>query len=187
MKRYLFLWLACSLTYFWVDAQDVVETGGNVENKIFAENDSVFSVADIQTTGPVVISHSVAVSFTSRTGIWLGPGFSTEAGALFSAFVKGVAARPVDSVTAHSTDILQNDYLTVFPNPGRDMFYLVSKQPVTKLTVVDMLGNIVYTSASAAPPGTSISLNLGNVPTGVYNLFVVYHGSTEAKKIVLIK
>lgn len=81
-----------------------------------------------------------------------------------------------------------NSNLNVYPVPSHDgMVFIESKNAldVSKIEVLDMLGNVVL--SNSAKNETKVKLNLADMPNGNYFVRVYSGSSVSTKKIVVLK
>ena len=81
-----------------------------------------------------------------------------------------------------------NSNLNVYPVPSHDgMLFVESKnaQDVTKIEVIDVLGNIVLSNSTKNE--TKVKLNLADMPNGNYFVRIHSGNSVSTKKIVVLK
>lgn len=80
-------------------------------------------------------------------------------------------------------DELNPDF-TVFPNPSKGKFSLTSEKGISKIEIINMLGEKVY-SLFNIQDQTSKEIELSNLPDGVYFLKINDEKSSLSKKIVI--
>jgi hypothetical protein len=96
------------------------------------------------------------------------------------------SATAVTSVGKVSFDL--NSNLNIYPVPSFDgVVFIESKnnQDVTKIEVLDILGNVV--SSNVTKGDSKTKLNLANIPNGNYFVRTFSGNSVSTKKIVILK
>lgn len=84
-----------------------------------------------------------------------------------------------DFVNEHA---LQN--VSVFPNPSKGILMIAADEPIRQIRIVDMAGKILGFESFNLNEG---SLNLGELPDGIYVLQFVFDRSVTNKRIQLIR
>ncbi len=75
------------------------------------------------------------------------------------------------------------DKILVYPNPAKDILYIDGIKNKTDIKIYDMLGNIVYETLTQ----NNTSMNVTNLPTGIYTLVTENAKEKVFKKIVISK
>jgi hypothetical protein len=71
--------------------------------------------------------------------------------------------------------------LSVYPNPTRDIVTVSNSNPITKVTVLNLLGQTVFEQKVNAE---TVQVNLSNLAAGTYILQVSNEGSSKSVKII---
>lgn len=85
-----------------------------------------------------------------------------------------------------STVQIDNELVTVYPNPGKGVFYIQTAAPISKIEVINMWGEKCYT-APANPQTTLNAINLSALATGVYFVRITDGQGKVANKEIIIK
>ena len=91
------------------------------------------------------------------------------------------------SLHTETTDIPDDAAMSVYPNPTGDLLHIeLSGAEIANVALYDLQGRVVTgTHAGAPQPGTTTTVNLRNVPAGVYLLRVRdAEGKEYMRKIV---
>ena len=79
------------------------------------------------------------------------------------------------------------DPVTVYPNPSNGTFHLSLKEKASvQVRIMNNLGQVVY-NEQTTPNTTDQTVNLTNVPAGIYYVQVTGHTGTETTRIVIEK
>ena len=80
-----------------------------------------------------------------------------------------------------------NSGIMVYPNPTTGLLSVISGKPVENLTlsVYNLEGQVVYSRKVGAAASLNESLNLGNLPKGVYTLRITGAKTLQLEKVVL--
>ncbi len=91
-----------------------------------------------------------------------------------------------DFVYVFITSVEDADAATtsIFPNPAQDHVTVTSSQPMTKITVTNYMGQVVYTSEVNA---NSVELNTGSYQTGVYVVKIDTEDGVVTKRVIITK
>jgi hypothetical protein len=83
-----------------------------------------------------------------------------------------------------SVPVTQTIALQLYPNPARSIMNIVSDQAISELRVIDMLGNVVFTSR----PGDERSqLNVSSFQNGVYFIQIMTSRGIQTKRFQIAK
>jgi hypothetical protein len=86
-------------------------------------------------------------------------------------------------------DLANNDFgMKVTPNPNNGQFNIVfdaTRNQNANVYVRSLKGDLIYSTAVAVTDGTSIDMNLSEIPSGVYLVKVVGETSTSVERIVV--
>lgn len=149
-------------------------------NEFFWNLDAVTSAQNGSTINLFGIPTSSAVSF--RFYAW-----NSEAGtgtfSIDNVVFDGSMAGTVTGVKNHSTEL--NTF--IYPVPSHDGFVFIESknQDITKVEVLDVLGNLVL--STSAKDEAKVKLNLADMPNGNYFVRMYSGNSVSTKKIVVIK
>jgi hypothetical protein len=92
----------------------------------------------------------------------------------------------LDDIGIEENSLSQN--IKLYPNPARDEavleFGVVPGGDVT-INVVNKLGQVVSTVNTTAYPGQKISLNVAQLPAGVYQAVIILGGQQTAKPLIV--
>ena len=149
-------------------------------NEFFWNLDAVTSAQNGSTINLFGIPTSSAVSF--RFYAW-----NSEAGtgtfSIDNVVFDGSMAGTVTGVKNHSTEL--NTF--IYPVPSHDGFVFIESknQDITKVEVLDELGNLVL--STSAKDEAKVKLNLAYMPNGNYFVRMYSGNSVSTKKIVVIK
>ncbi len=94
----------------------------------------------------------------------------------------------MSGVVTGLTKVSSDSNLNIYPVPTNDgILFIENKnaQDISKIEVLDILGNVVLTSSSKSE--TKIKLNLTDMPNGNYFVRVHSGNSVSTKKIVVLK
>lgn len=93
------------------------------------------------------------------------------------------------SAVATDTSIIKREPGTIlYPNPAKDVIYLISKKDASGTCTVrlyDFMGKLIYTTVGNVTD--KIYINLHNVNTGAYFLRILYSNGAETHKIIVSK
>jgi archaellum component FlaF (FlaF/FlaG flagellin family) len=93
-----------------------------------------------------------------------------------------IAVSAVDKNVLSAEDyLLEEQNLTIYPNPAKDKIRILSNSSIDKVLVYNILGKLVYES----PKKTSnLSVDISNLSKGIYFIKVFSDGFSKTKKIV---
>ena len=86
-----------------------------------------------------------------------------------------------DDVSVHD---LHNAGITVFPNPASDIVTIRAEALIKSIRMIDMLGQLVYTSAAH---GHQHQIELGGLRNGIYFIQVFTENASITERIQLVK
>jgi sugar lactone lactonase YvrE len=81
--------------------------------------------------------------------------------------------------------VVNSEQLSVYPNPAKDVLNvecLMINEKAT-VTMIDMIGNVIYYSAFTAQHNT---INVADLIEGVYNISITSNGAIANKRVVII-
>ncbi len=73
----------------------------------------------------------------------------------------------------------------LYPNPAQDHVTVTSTQPMTRVTVTNYVGQVVYTSELFE--ATTVELNTSSYQTGVYLVKIDTDNGVVTKQVVITK
>lgn len=85
---------------------------------------------------------------------------------------------------------LDNGKFEVYPNPAKDRASIVSIDEAKNLNIqiVDLMGKVVYTQQrTKVEAGEQISLNISNLPNGIYTIKLIGEGGNQLSVKKLVK
>jgi subtilisin family serine protease len=175
---------------------------------------STYTVLKTQSSGTITsantIPASVQVSLDAAVSVIIKPGFKAVSGSIFHAYIEGCGAASKIKSTDHNSDdskshhnsnyakietagkylIMDENSLKVYPNPFSSIINLSYTSNGTgklRIDVTDAQGKIVKSmdgQASVKDTAMKISLNLGNIPSGIYILKVSDGTKSSVQKII---
>jgi hypothetical protein len=77
-----------------------------------------------------------------------------------------------------------NFEIQLFPNPVEDYLTVQSSQPITSLEIINMVGQIVYKTATLNKSESELTFPTSNLSSGIYNLRVNNKIGNASKKFV---
>lgn len=81
-----------------------------------------------------------------------------------------------------SVNSIETAKVSVYPNPANSVFTVSSANAIDNITVVNALGQSVYTAA----PGTNgVSVDASTFAKGIYTVLVSSNGQTTASKVAV--
>ncbi len=84
----------------------------------------------------------------------------------------------VDETLSLDDNQLDQNEITIFPNPAENIVSVRSDQPIKEINLFDILGKKVLSSKNTA------SLDISNLTRGVYLANVITEGGTTTKKVI---
>jgi hypothetical protein len=72
----------------------------------------------------------------------------------------------------------------LYPNPANNYITVEADAVMTSITFVNLVGQVVYTSA---PQSMKSTIDLSNVANGIYFVQIVANGKTITKKVEVVK
>lgn len=145
----------------------------------------------------------VSANWRSVTAAAAGTGTNTTAGVVFAAFKDSVVAglynfpccgslgkagassTPFDNGTT-STGLIKNEVkqgsAAMYPNPAGDLLNIdINRAAAFEVTIVDLMGKVVYKNTYAATQGTTtLKLDMSGLSNGVYIYNITSLGNEEA-------
>ncbi|MCK4361080.1 MAG: T9SS type A sorting domain-containing protein, partial [Bacteroidales bacterium] len=82
-------------------------------------------------------------------------------------------------------ELISESSVNVYPNPASDFVNVVSTENITKITVINYVGQVVYEKKVVEE--TSIMLNTASYETGVYMIKVETEDGITAKRVAITR
>jgi hypothetical protein len=186
MKNHLFLLLLAVLISPLCYGQGSGGGSLRLTDRQFDRSDSIYFKGKIQSDGHVFVPGDVRLTLVSGQEVVIGPGFDTQPGAIFTAYVRKDSGGAVQPDGMGAGELAGKD-LVVYPNPASGVVHVMSARPIGKLIVADVSGRIVQTIIPATAAGSIMDINLSGLPAGLYTLFLIYPERCVCRKIILAK
>jgi hypothetical protein len=146
---------------------------------------------NITTLANVTVASNTSVTFKSRDGINLKPGFLVSAGGNFRGVLEHCQDFVIDYCATGGPPMIQPeselDEVRVYENPTRGPVNVELGKVADNLAieVLDLQGKAVHVDNLKQTRATTFDIS--NNPNGLYILRIVSDGKTSIKKILLIK
>jgi hypothetical protein len=81
----------------------------------------------------------------------------------------------------------QTNALVIYPNPASDRIYINSDNisTISRVELMNAIGNIVRILDTPSATGNELSLNVSDLPSGVYFVRVLYDGKIQTQRILV--
>ena len=152
--------------------------------------------AKLKLTATNTINNGGIANYDAGNQVFLKPGFKTENGAKFKAYIQGCAAR-IATITKDKTEVTSfhqdnefsennlketNEYVvSIYPNPNQGLLRIKEYQNVQELKISNMFGKIVFTTTNVQNV-----LKLPKIKEGVYSVQIItIHNKILNKKLII--
>ncbi|MEW6470259.1 MAG: PKD domain-containing protein [Bacteroidota bacterium] len=148
--------------------------GPNLTNYVYTRGNNLTNFAMSWVTG-VQLSSSYSVEVRAYVGgVWGSYGpvctVTTPANSV-----------PMDDLRVYLLHDEQETLINVFPNPFADMVSIKAGSPITGITVMNIMGDKVY---SVACSGSEVQLNLADLVPGIYLVYIETSEGIHARKMI---
>lgn len=94
----------------------------------------------------------------------------------------------MSAATLSNENFTQKPEAVVYPNPTKGIFYIDLKNEITKIKIINLLGEVIYTeNVDGINNGASKSVNLSNFSNGMYIVNVSNDLESISYKVILNK
>jgi uncharacterized repeat protein (TIGR01451 family) len=182
------------LNTFDISTLEITSTSHNCKTLISNGNKVQFVFDNINLPFTEPLKHGyVAFKLKLKNNLGIGDSLKNKADIYFDynlPITTNTAASRIDNVTAIKTNANKDGSLSIYPNPGNGNFIVnfesKGNNPIL-IRVSDLSGKIVYEQKTVHQNRSTTSIELQDLPNGMYQLQIFTDNDVWVQKLLIVK